>query len=318
VIRQSSAAVVDSPSDAELVQSALGGDAGSLSVLLVRYRAELYARALTYLGRSEDAADAVQETFLLTVTRLADVRDPQAVRGWLHAVLRSVCLRELRRPARRLTVATGDIDHDVSEGRDSAELLALRDWVWAALEDLPEPLRLVTLLRFFGPGHSYAQIAALCGVPVGTVRSRLHQAKSELGARLLAECGTAPRSDGGWSKRVHASYLSLSDRDPDPYLAMFASDAEIAAPGLVVRGRNQIREMCEQDLHDGVESRLVEVISSAAITVLECELINPDADPDHCPPGVTHVLLHGGADQVQRSLGYFHPRPAETSEPADK
>ena len=49
----------------------------------------------------------------------------------------------------------------VAAARDAIEQLALRDWVWAALEDLPEPLRLVTLLRFFGPGHPYAQIAQL-------------------------------------------------------------------------------------------------------------------------------------------------------------
>jgi RNA polymerase sigma-70 factor (ECF subfamily) len=311
---QSATTVRDGASDAELVRSALGGDAVSLSSLLVRYRAELYARALSYLGRPEDAADAVQETFLLSITHLADVRDPQTIRGWLHAVLRSVCLRELRRPARRLTVAHADIDRDISAGRDAAEDLALRDWVWAALDDLPEHLQLVTLLRFFGPCHSYAEIAACCGLRVGTVRSRLHRAKSELGARLLAESGTAPHGDGGWSLRVRASYFALNDQDPDPYLAMFADDAEIAASGLVVRGRSEIREMCEQDLNDGVGTRLVEVISSAGITVLECELINPEADPGHCPSGVTHVLLHGGEDRVHRSLGYFHRRPEMTSE----
>ena len=55
--------------DASLVHSALGGDMASFSALLARYRASLYARALAYLGRPEDAADAVQETFLLALTR---------------------------------------------------------------------------------------------------------------------------------------------------------------------------------------------------------------------------------------------------------
>jgi len=47
--------------------------------LLDRYRASLYARALAYLGQPEDAADAVQETFLLALTRLGQVRNPAAV-----------------------------------------------------------------------------------------------------------------------------------------------------------------------------------------------------------------------------------------------
>jgi RNA polymerase sigma-70 factor (ECF subfamily) len=296
------------PSDASLVRSALSGEASGLSALLDRYRASLYAHALACLGQPEDAADAVQETFMLALTRLGQVRDPGAVGGWLHAVLRSVCAMELRRPARRVTVA--GLDRDVPSAQDAAEQLALRDWVWAALEDLPDSLRLVTLLRFFGRGHSYAEIAALCGVPVGTVRSRLHQAKAELGARLLAESGTAPRGDAGWAQRVRACYLSLAGRDPGPYAAMFAPGAVIAASGLVVQGQDQIRRMCEQDLGDGIGARLVEVVSSAAITVVEAAFTGPPDDPQHCPPAVTQVLFHDGSDQVRRSLGYFHPRSA--------
>ena len=303
-------AVQDGLPDAGLVHSALGGDVASLSALLDRYRASLYARALAYLGRPEDAADAVQETFLLALTRLGQVRSPEAIGSWLHAVMRSVCAMELRRPARRFAVA--ELDSDVPAAQDAVEQLALRDWVWTALEDLPEPLRLVTLLRFFGRGHSYAEIAQLCGVPVGTVRSRLHQAKAELGARLLAESGSTPRGDAGWAQRVHASYLSLSDRDPDPYVAMFAPDADITASGVVVRGRDQIRQMCEQDLDDGIGARLIDVVDSAAITVVESRFVNPPDDPLHCPPAVTQVLFHDGTDQVRRSLGYFHLRPAPT------
>jgi hypothetical protein len=234
---------------------------------------------------------------------------PEAVGGWLHAVMRSVCAMELRGAARRVTAA--ELGLDVPAVDDAVEQLALRDWVWAALEDLPEQLRLVTLLRFFGHGHSYAEIAQLCGVPVGTVRSRLHQAKAQLGTRLLAESGTSPRGDAGWTQRVRDSYLSLAGQDPEPYAAMFASGAEIAATGLVVRGRDQIRQMCEQDLADGIVTRLVDVLSSAAITVIESEWVSPPDDPQHCPPGVTQVLFHDGTDQVRRSLGYFHDSPVQ-------
>jgi len=51
------------------------------------------------------------------------------------------------------------------------------------------------------------------------------------------------------------------------------------------------------------------VVSSAAITVIESEFVNPPDDPQHCPPAVTQVLFHDGTDQVRRSLGYFQPRP---------
>jgi sigma-70-like protein len=83
-------AVLGAPSDAGLARAAQQGDAASLGALLDRYRASLYACGLACLRRPEDAADAVQETFLLALTRLSQVRDPEAVGGWLHAVMRSV------------------------------------------------------------------------------------------------------------------------------------------------------------------------------------------------------------------------------------
>jgi hypothetical protein len=52
-----------------------------------------------------------------------------------------------------------------------------------------------------------------------------------------------------------------------------------------------------------------DVVSSAAITVIESEFVNPPDDPQHCPPAVTQVLFHDGTDQVRRSLGYFQPHP---------
>jgi RNA polymerase sigma factor (sigma-70 family) len=115
--------VAGDASDAGLVRSALDGDVASLSALLDRYRASLYARAVAYLGRPEDAADAVQETFLLALTRLGQLRDPEAVGGWLHAVMRSVCAMELRRPARRIMVA--ELGSDVPAPQDAVEQLAL-------------------------------------------------------------------------------------------------------------------------------------------------------------------------------------------------
>jgi RNA polymerase sigma-70 factor (ECF subfamily) len=53
----------------------------------------------------------------------------------------------------------------------------MRDWVWHAIEELSPNLRLVTMLRYFTEVTAYEHIAELCAVPVGTVRSRLSQAR---------------------------------------------------------------------------------------------------------------------------------------------
>ncbi len=83
-------------SDADLVRAAQGGDATSLGVLLERYRASLHARALGILGYGPQAEDAVHDTFVVALRKIGTVDDPAAVGGWLHAVLRNVCLMRLR------------------------------------------------------------------------------------------------------------------------------------------------------------------------------------------------------------------------------
>jgi len=52
------------------------------------------------LSAGEDAADAVQETFVFALARLDQLRDADAAGAWLHAILRSVCLIQVRLPRR--------------------------------------------------------------------------------------------------------------------------------------------------------------------------------------------------------------------------
>ena len=75
---------------------ARAGDMQALAGLLERCRPSLYAAAVSLLGSRADALDAVQDTFVVALLRLADLRDAKAARAWLHAVLRNVCLMRIR------------------------------------------------------------------------------------------------------------------------------------------------------------------------------------------------------------------------------
>ena len=166
-------------SDAELVRAAQRGDATSLGFLLERYRAPLYGLALHILGRGPEAQDAVQDAFLVALRKVDQVHEPAAVGGWLYAILRNVCRMRLRM---RLREGQGEIlldelpchiDQRNSEPstEESIDRLAMRDWVWTAIAQLTEPLRVVAMLRYFASYNSYEEIASICGVPVGTVRT---------------------------------------------------------------------------------------------------------------------------------------------------
>ncbi|GLX02279.1 sigma-70 family RNA polymerase sigma factor [Microtetraspora sp. NBRC 16547] len=132
-------------------------------------------------------------------------------------IVRNRC-RGLLRASRRTEPAAEPTLRDIDNS--PGELLerhAMRDWVWEAIEELSPALRLPLVLRHFTEAVTgYEHIAQLCGVPVGTVRSRLNQARggslhlitntATLSAHpLLAdgtESGVNPRSD--WrARRAH-------------------------------------------------------------------------------------------------------------------
>ncbi len=181
---------IDSWSDVDLVRSARADDSFSFGVLLERYRPPLHALALHMLGHEPQAQDAVHDTFLIALHRLHILQEPGAVGAWLRAVTRNVCLETLRK-----TPVVMPLD-DLSIGRtlrspepsleERIDHLALKDWVWTALSELPENLRVTAMLRYFGTCASYEEIAAVLGVPTGTVKSRLNQAKVKLAEALLA------------------------------------------------------------------------------------------------------------------------------------
>jgi RNA polymerase sigma-70 factor (ECF subfamily) len=156
--------------DLLLVRDAQAGDVAALGVLLERHRPAMLAVALAVLGRPSEAEDAVQDAMLTALGRIQDLRDPEAIGPWLKMVVRNCCRMHARAG---LPVPVGD-PLPVSaliEMADPALLLedhAARDWVWHALGQLSEPLQVVTLLRYFTGVRTYEQIAAVCGIPVGT------------------------------------------------------------------------------------------------------------------------------------------------------
>src|ERR687890_540222 len=182
--------------DAELVSATRVGDTASLGLLLQRHRAALYAAAVALLGSGERAQDAVQEACLIAMRRLPELRDPAAFGPWLRAIGRNVCLMERRRGGRELLVGDpADEGGLLAEGERELERHVLREWVWGAVDALPEVQRLAVMLRYFGRECSYEEIAEICAVPVGTVRSRLNAARHALAEQLLAEAAPDARVD---------------------------------------------------------------------------------------------------------------------------
>ena len=145
----------------------------------------VYRFARRLLGNPEEARDVTQEAFL----RLAGERRPlagEAVKRWLFAVARNLCIDLLRKQSRQRAAST---ENAVSNPSPSCgeTVDAVRD----AVARLDVDHREVLILREF-EGMTYAEIAAILGCPEGTVKSRIARARALL-RDLLAEYREAAR-----------------------------------------------------------------------------------------------------------------------------
>lgn len=303
-------------SDKELFLAAQKGDATSLGILLERYRPRLYALALRLLGYGFRAEDAVQETFLVALCKLHQVREPAAIGAWLHTVLKNTCRMYRRSDRESLPVeklAESVWDHQIAESFEHhLDHLALRDWVWTALATLPETLRVTAMLRYFSRYNSYDEIARLLGIPVGTVRSRLSQAKIKLAGKLL-ETAAVTDSTARQLAESRADYYTeawnkLYQGERDRFLALYEDDLLLVLSGdKMAQGRSRWAQEVNDYLASGARFYPEPVMASSDITIIEGRLEEPLDKPFHCPPGVTFVHFHHG-DKTCRLHQHFAPR----------
>jgi RNA polymerase sigma-70 factor (ECF subfamily) len=302
------------PTDGELVAAARSGDVSALGLLLERHRPRLFATALRILGYRPDAEDAVQETCLIAMRHVGSVRDPEAVGAWLQTVVRRSCLQHQRQrqTGEVLTDSFPDLLDHRPGPEDRIEQLELRDWIWGALQRLPEPLRVSAMLRYFGSYDSYDEVAAILGIPIGTVRSRLSEAKIKLADALLASAGLI---DDEARVRARARERFWADAFQDvfrrgessKFVSHFSTDLLMGwSSGKLARGRQHLAAEVDGDLAAGVRIDLERVMTNDTIAVVEGRFVNPPEAPDHCPPGVALVLFQ---DDDQTSALRLHLAP---------
>ena len=82
--------------DQEVVAAIVAGDPEGIAEAYDRYALPLYSYCRSLLHEPADAADAVQDTFLIATAKLGSLRDPGKLRSWLYAVARNECYRKLR------------------------------------------------------------------------------------------------------------------------------------------------------------------------------------------------------------------------------
>lgn len=184
--------------DTELVAGVLAGDREAFGAVYDRYADRLHDFCWSVLRDRDEAADAVQDTFVLAVERLAQLNDPERLRPWLYAIARSVALRRVRVRGRVVLDEVEDMaDTDPGPHR-AAEQKALRDLVWSAAAGLSERDRALLDLHL-RQGLDGAELGEAMGVSAGhayVLLTRLRdQVERSLGALLIARLGRKDCTD---------------------------------------------------------------------------------------------------------------------------
>lgn len=147
----------------------------------------LYTVAYRLTGNDADAQDLVQEV-LLRVRRGLETYRPGSLEGWLSRITTNAFLDEVRRRRRRPTVPLPEEPDRVLAGAEDAEAAlaatTLSDDIQDAIRALPDDFRAAVVLCDV-VGLSYDEIAQQLGIPVGTVRSRIHRGRATLRGVLV-------------------------------------------------------------------------------------------------------------------------------------
>jgi len=187
--------ILTSCSDEDLLESFQRGEKEAFGALVRRYSGELYGYLRRYLGDGTLAEDVSQNTFLQLFIKIGQYEPGRPVKPWLYTIATHQAIDALRRQGRHQLVSL-DQEREDADQEGSPQLLSLlesrlpgppdavegeerKELVRAGVDRLPDFLKQVLILAYY-QGLKYSDIAEIVGIPVGTVKSRLHSALVKL------------------------------------------------------------------------------------------------------------------------------------------
>lgn len=186
--------------ETRLAKLARAGDRRAFAELVELYKDKMYHLAYRMLGQAQEAEDVVQETFLRVFTNLDRYDDTQKFSTWIYRIATNLCIDRLRK---RKASYSLDAEMPEGEGADWYSLLPSNDaspeselllsetqeHIRKAVDSLPEKYKSVVILRYL-QDLSLQEIGDVLGMPVTTVKTRVHRGREFLRKKLEGEYGS--------------------------------------------------------------------------------------------------------------------------------
>ena len=189
---------------AHLVTAAKAGDKEAFSRLVEAYQDRIYGYLSRMLSDPDEAEDVAQEVFVRAYRSLGKFRGASSFHTWLYRIASNLAIDVARRRKRQdnsvysldasVEVGEDEYDRDIPDDSGAPDQLTeqreVREIVRQVVDELPEKLRDVVILYEL-QGESYEDIASILDVPLGTVKSRLFNARGQLKKKLqrMVEAG---------------------------------------------------------------------------------------------------------------------------------
>ena len=192
--------------DAILVERCLKGDERAFEELLAKYRTPVYSICFRMVKNHSDAEDLAQDVFIRTFNVLDRYNPSYPFSSWLYRITSNLCIDFIRRRkdgvvsidepvpgsegemSRQIPADTVEPDRDM-ENREMMEVLS------EAISQLPEHYRIIVILRH-QEELSYEEISDNLGIPLGTVKARIHRARNMI-KEIFMKKGLIEENGGG-------------------------------------------------------------------------------------------------------------------------